>query len=118
MKNNILRLSAVVLALFFSGCADNLEVEPQNSIDAANALKTSSDVEALLVGAYDALGNGDLYGGNLQRDSELLGDAGEIFWDGTFVAPQEIFSKSILINNDQASETWLEAYETINICNT
>ena len=118
MKNNILRLLIITLAVFAAGCADKLGIEPVNTIDAGNAVKTSADVEALLVGAYDALGNGDLYGGNLLRDSELLGDAGEVFWDGTFVAPQEIYSKSILITNDQAEETWLEAYEAINISNT
>lgn len=99
-------------------CADNLDVKPANQVSDEIALKTSTDVEGLLVGAYDALGGGDVLGGNMQRDAELLADDGDLFWDGTFVAPGEIWTKDMQINNDQASETWLDSYRGINICNT
>lgn len=111
------------------GCIDKLDVKPLDTVESKDALKTSADVEGLLVGAYNALGDVDLLGGNLQRDAELMGDAGgdinwtdqgefgEIFWDGTFVAPGEIYTKSMLITNDQARATWLDAYYCINICN-
>jgi starch-binding outer membrane protein, SusD/RagB family len=115
----IITYTLLVLSFFcWTGCGDQLDVEPANSIDEATALKTSADVEALLVGAYDALSDVDVYGGNIQMDAELLGDNGELFWDGTFVAPGEIFAKSMLITNDQAQLTWLDSYRTINICNT
>jgi starch-binding outer membrane protein, SusD/RagB family len=118
MKNTIIyKISFVALLFIATNCADNLSIEPANSIDESNALKTSADVEALLVGAYDALGSGNLYGGNILRDAELLADAGEIIWDGTFVAPGEIWGKSMLVTNDQAQSTWLDAYRAINICN-
>lgn len=108
-------LTATTLLL---SCNDNLDVAPRNSIGSDQSLNTSADVEALLKGGYDALADGDLYGGNLLRDAELLGDGGEIFWDGTFVDPGEIWSKSILITNGQVENTWLSAYKAINICNT
>lgn len=108
----------LILPIFFvSACIDKLDIDPLDTVESKNALKTSADVEGLLVGAYNALGDGDLLGGNLQRDAELMGDAGEIFWDGTFVAPGEIFNKQMLITNDQARATWLDAYYCINICN-
>ncbi len=103
--------------LLLIGCGDRLEIEPDNTIGASQALETFDDVQALLVGAYDILGDGDLYGGNLLRDSELLGGDSELFWDGTFVAPGEIYNKRILVNNGQAEATWFEAYEAINITN-
>ena len=110
------------LATFFlAGCADMLDIEPANSIDASKGISTSSDVEALLVGAYSAMGDGDVYGGNILRDAELIADDldnPELFWDGTFVAPGEIWTKSMLVTNDQAQSTWLDSYEAINICNT
>jgi hypothetical protein len=118
MNHKLIALSFILMSSLVNiRCGDELDVEPNNSIDAGNALKTSADVEALTVGAYDALGDIDVYGGNIQMDAELLGDNGELFWDGTFVAPGEIWTKSMLINNDQAEATWVDSYETINICN-
>ena len=112
------RFLAISLTMgIIAGCADNLDVAPIDNIDGDNAIETSADVEALVVGAYDALGDGDLLGGNMQRDSELLADDGDVFWDGTFVAPGEIWTKNMQITNDQAETTWLDAYRTINTCN-
>lgn len=116
MKN--LRYIILSLAAVFGSCADKLEIEPLNTVSTDGAVATSGDVEALLVGAYWALGDGDVLGGNIQRDAELLGDDGEIAWDGTFVAPGQIWDKEMLIDNDQAEETWLDAYRAINITNT
>lgn len=118
MKKIITSIYALSLGLFLIACGDKLDIEPNDTVDADNALNTSADVESLLVGAYNALGDGDVLGGNIQRDAELMGDGGEVFWDGTFVAPDQIFYKEMLITNDQARQTWLDAYAAINICNT
>ncbi len=117
ITKNILPLTLATGLLWLSACNSQLDVKPVNTIDASTAVATSGDVEALLVGAYDGLGDGDVLGGNIQRDGELLGDNGEIFWDGTFVAPDQIFRKSLLVDNDQAASTWLDSYRTINITN-
>jgi starch-binding outer membrane protein, SusD/RagB family len=120
MKKTIiykLLIASISALSLLGGCADKLDVQPVNNVDANEAVKTSSDVEALLVGAYDAMGDADVYGGNILRDAELMGDDGEIFWDGTFVAPEEIFRKSLLRNNDQANVTWSDSYKVINIVN-
>src|SRR5690606_31808746 len=118
MNKNIWINRLLALALVFTACDNRLDIDPRNSLDAGSALQTSADVQALMVGAYDAASDIDVYGGNIQLSSELLGDAGEVFWDGTFVAPGEIWAKSMLINNDQANATWLDCYKVINICNT
>ena len=114
---NILPYAFSGSLLLLSGCASQLDVKPVNTIDAGAAVATSGDVEALLVGAYDALGDEDVYGGNQLRDADLLGDNGEIFFDGTYVAPDQIFRKSLLVNNDQAESTWLDSYRTVNVVN-
>lgn len=118
MKDIIYNIAlSLCLGLLLMACDDGLEIAPDNSIESGQALETSSDVEALLVGAYDVLGDGDLYGGNLLRDAELIATFDELFWDGTFVGPEEIYRKEMLVNNDVAENTWEEAYETINITN-
>jgi hypothetical protein len=120
-KHSILLLSAMSVSLWLTSCDNKLNLQPVTSVATSQALSTPADLQALLVGAYDAMSSINLYGGDLQRDGELLGTApntGEILWTGTFAAPQQIYTKNILVNNGQADVTWTDAYRTINICNT
>ena len=110
-------LSATLSVMLLS-CSDRLDVKPVDDVDATIAVQTSSDVEALLIGGYDSMGDGDVLGGNIQRDAELIADNGDIEWGGTFVAPGEIFTKTMLKDNNQAQTTWLDSYRTINAVNT
>ncbi len=116
MKKKIFILISAITV--FTSCGDQLDVKPFNTIDSGTGTGTSKDIEALIVGAYTFLGDGDVYGGNMQRDAELIGDDGEIFWDGTFTDPAEIWDNAMLITNGQAEATWLDCYRVINICNT
>jgi starch-binding outer membrane protein, SusD/RagB family len=117
MKINNKFIYAVAFSLILSSCANKLDVKPVDDVDAISAVKTSSDVEAILTGAYDSMTDGDVLGGNMQRDAELIADNGDVEWAGTFVAPGEIFEKSMLRDNNQAEVTWLDSYRTINTVN-
>jgi hypothetical protein len=120
-KHSILLLSAMSVSIWLTSCDNKLNIQPVTSVATGQALSTPADLQALLVGAYDAMSSVNLYGGDLQRDGELLGTApntGEVQWTGTFTAPLQIYTKNILINNSQADVTWTDAYRTINICNT
>ncbi|GAB3641469.1 RagB/SusD family nutrient uptake outer membrane protein [Spirosoma arcticum] len=120
MKTNqtIVFLSVMTVSLWLTSCGNRLNIDPVNTVATTQALSTPDDLNALLIGAYNSLGDADLYGGNLQRDAELLGDTGEVEWTGTFTAPREVYGKRLLVTNDQANITWTDAYRTINICNT
>ena len=118
MKINNKLILSVAVGLLLTGCADKLNVKPVDDVDAITAVQTSSDVEAILTGGYDSMTDGDLLGGNFQRDAELMADNGDIEWGGTFVAPGEIFEKNMLKDNNQAQTTWLDGYRTINVANT
>ncbi len=111
-----LALSTVFLLLIFA-CDPRLEVEPQQSISDDTALGTSDDVKAALTGGYDELGNADIWGGDFLMHADLFADDGELFWNGSFIGPRQIFNKAILTDNGEVSEIWLEAYETINRVN-
>ncbi len=115
---SILLASVLATGLWLASCTGKLDIKPVTSISAGQALTAASDLNALLVGAHDAIGSGNVYGGNLQRDAELLGDNGDVTWTGTFVAPQQMYTKRILVNNDQIDITWTDAYRAINIANT
>ncbi len=114
---NIKSLFIGLLVLGFFGCDEQLELEPAQSISESLALETDANIKAVLVGAYDELGVGNLFGGETLRNSELLGGDGEIQWVGTFVGPREMFTKQMNSDNADAEGTWLDAYQTINILN-
>ena len=118
---SILLVSALLVNLWLVSCNSQLDIKPVNTVATGQALSTAADLNALLVGAYDGLSSVNLYGGSIIRDGELLGtvpSTGDVLWTGTYVGPQQIYVKRILVNNDQADVTWTNAYRTINICNT
>lgn len=117
MKKQIY-ISTLCLGLMLSvACSDQLELQPAQSISQDLALENEDNILAVLIGAYDALSTGDLYGGSILRNSELLGGDDEVQWVGTFSGPREIFNKAILVNNSDVEEMWLDSYTVINICN-
>lgn len=118
MKSYINRISLFVAALFITiSCDDQLEILPEQSIKDNLALSSPENVQGVLVGAYDEVGVDDLFGGETQRNSELLADNGELLWAGTFNAPREMFNKAMQVVNADAREVWLEGYQTINMTN-
>ncbi|WP_369679086.1 RagB/SusD family nutrient uptake outer membrane protein [Siphonobacter sp. BAB-5385] len=108
-------LAAITLTV--SSCGDKLDIAPTQSIDQDVALTTSKDVEAALIGAYDALGNYYVWGGQIQMSSDLLAATNELQWLGSFVDPGQFYDKRILTNNLYASNIWTNSYSAINICN-
>src|SRR5215475_6698032 len=118
MKNKVI-ISIIAFSLFIiTSCQKKLDIKPTQSIDESEALKTTSDVEAALVGAYSDLGDGDTYGGALFVRSELLGNTpAEINWSGTFQTMTQIFNKQIPVDNTDIRDTWTDSYQTINDVN-
>lgn len=119
MKNNFrFSIIAGIVLLLTASCEKQLDIEPTTSIDENDALVTSSDVEAALVGAYSDLGDDDVYGGSLFVRSELLGNSASSFnWSGTFQTLTQIYNKQIPVDNTDVSNTWTGAYQAINDVN-
>lgn len=113
IKSSLLAAGLLVLA----SCADKLEVQPFQSIDAATALTTSNDVLGALSGVYDGVSSVNVYGGAFQYIPDLLGDNGEIRFAGTFASHRDIWNKAILSNNNQVTPTWNASYNAINRAN-
>ncbi|GAB3235846.1 RagB/SusD family nutrient uptake outer membrane protein [Hymenobacter seoulensis] len=120
MKYLIRTLTAAALLGIapLTSCNDQLDIDPRNTVLTGNALQTSADVEAAMVGVYDALGSQTLYGGQLQFMGEMLADDGDIAFVGTYNEPNEAYRKAILRNNAFVSQSWLAGYRTINTANS
>lgn len=119
MKKSILIYSlAVLLIPALTGCVKSLDVKPTQEIDEKDALLTSDDVEAALIGAYSDLGDADVYGGSLFVAGELLSlGGGELNWTGTFETYTDFFAKSTKIVNTEVSFIWMDSYRVINDAN-
>ena len=117
MKSKIFSTIFLSAILIFGSCSKELNTTPFNSIDQNSALKTSSDVEGLLVGAYADLGVADLYGGGAFVTPDLLGDFNEIFWGGTYPGMTQIKNKAIPVDNGFVENTWTGGYKVINDVN-
>ena len=111
-------LSAFAVALvLFQGCDNMLDVDPYQSIDSEEALTNADNVKSVLVGAYDAMGDSDLYGGWYMMTADFLAASNEFEFTGTFFGPREIWAKNQLYDNGQLTSTWIDSYNTINILN-
>lgn len=106
-----------LLAVLAISCSKKIDLLPRQSVAEEVALNSDANVKKVLNGLYDAVSDGDLWGGNLLLYSELLAANDEIRWEGTFNQPREIWQKAMLTTNSFIRDTWLEAYDAINIAN-
>ncbi|MDX1941270.1 MAG: RagB/SusD family nutrient uptake outer membrane protein [Saprospiraceae bacterium] len=117
MKKNKFYLLILMLVFAGTACEDRLDLEPAQEISEELALDNDSNVKAVLIGAYDAMSDGDVFGGNALRNSELLGGDDEILWVGTFEDPGDIANKEMIAGNSDAEALWLDSYNAINLVN-
>ncbi len=116
--NKLLSIISIVALLgLFTGCDKYLDLEPSQSVNENIALTTDENVKGVLQGAYSQFALPGIYGGNLLRNSELLGGNGEIRWVGTYIDPRQLFSKTILTTNSEVEVQWRDSYEVINTVN-
>ena len=110
-------LSAVALVGLSTGCDKYLELEPSQNISENIALTSDKNVKSVLLGAYSEFASTYIYGGNLLMNAELLGGDGEIQWVGTYIDPRQVFNKTMIASNSQASTHWADSYKVINTVN-
>lgn len=117
MKRLISIISAVALLGLVTGCDKYLDLEPSQNISESQALTSDENIKSVLTGAYSNFSLAGIYGGNLLMNAELLGGNGELQWVGTYIDPRQVFSKTMIASNSQASVHWAEAYQVINTVN-
>jgi starch-binding outer membrane protein, SusD/RagB family len=100
-----------------TACEDKLDLLDPNNTGDAIALSNDKNVKTTLIGAYDALSSGNLFGGNSFRNGELLMSGNEIAFSGTFNDVADIFRKQIITANNDVANMWIASYNTINVAN-
>jgi starch-binding outer membrane protein, SusD/RagB family len=117
MNRLISIITIVVLCGLFTGCDKYLDLEPSQSVSENIALTSDANVKHVLTGAYAQFAYAGIYGGNLLMNAELLGGNGEIQWVGTYIDPRQVFNKTMISTNSQASSHWIDSYAVINTAN-
>ena len=106
-----------LLTFSFVGCDDNLNITPEQAITTEMAIKTPSNLKKILNNAYGDARSSALYGGGIGLAAELLANDGDLYWDGTYVQPDQYDEKAILTDNSFVESMWLRAYKISNETN-
>lgn len=118
MKNYInYRILFSFLALAFLACDDNLDIEPEQALSPEVATESPANIKNILNSIYGDARSSSSYGGGIGLASELLANAGELSWNGTFVQPAEYNEKAVLTGNSFVSGIWLNGYQINNQAN-
>ena len=105
------------ISILFTGCDDNLELQPAQSLTPEAVLTDEGNVQNLLIAAYDFAGQDEVLSGQSQLASELLANEGDLAWRGTFADPAEFNRKQMTAPNFFVERLWELGYAGINQAN-
>lgn len=116
-KKIIIQLFILLTAFVWQSCDDFLDIQPQQSMDADEALATPENVKSTLIGAYLQTRSRWTFGSQFNEYSELLASTGDLQHVGSHRQPQEILDKEIAVNNSYVESSWITSYSLINTLN-
>ncbi|GIV36832.1 MAG: membrane protein [Cyclobacteriaceae bacterium] len=105
------RLNIFLISIFlitFLGCEDFLDKSPFDIITDDIVITNLDDAEAALLGAYDALQSGDMYGNQAIGTPGVLSD--ELIHSGSFPTVAEFDNNFVLPNNVTLQNLWAAYY--------
>ncbi len=105
-----------VLAVFVVSCDKYMDIDPQQSVFTEDAL-THEGIVNTLYGAYARISGPGLFAGTSIFHSDLLGDDGDAWWDGTFIGYVRMAQKALDPSEGTVTAKWLAAYQAINSAN-
>jgi hypothetical protein len=111
---NIIIISAIIAT---TACNKNLDVTPQQNIT-PDEIKTSDDVKAVLFGTYSLMQGANGFGERYILVPDLIADADQVDFVGTFTDYRDIFRKVQDKTNSLAAGLWAGSYSIINVTNT
>ncbi len=115
MKSFLKIFALAFVVSVFPACESNLELEPYTALDASTGFKTKPDIEAAMLGAYNAIQSSNYFGLQLQVLPDLYSDI--VSHTGTFPTYAQVFNRQILADNSNIQGTWNTLYVAINRAN-
>lgn len=111
------KLLYISILVFAAYSCDVVEVEPQNSISAAEAFKTKEDIDKGILGAYASFQSLSYYGRTYGIFADLAADNLSHPIDATATEYAEVDNNNILPENASNSNMWAKMYDGINVAN-
>ncbi|RLD63687.1 MAG: hypothetical protein DRJ01_03100 [Bacteroidetes bacterium] len=119
MKNiNKLLIIIATISIIFTSCTDVLDVEPKMELSDQTALTTTFGLQTAIIGAYDRLQSGYLYGGRIWVAGDMLAENVQKSGQSALVYEEiQMMNKNMSPDNLITSVFWSDAYATINLVN-
>lgn len=111
---------SAILAVFLvlSSCEKMLEMEPKMDLSDKTALTSTFGLQSALIGAYDRLQGGDLYGGRIWVSGDMIANNVKISGEQNTVYEElQMLNKTMSADNRITASFWTNAYFTINLVN-
>ncbi|MDD4644449.1 MAG: RagB/SusD family nutrient uptake outer membrane protein [Bacteroidales bacterium] len=110
--------SVLVVCGVLSSCEKMLEMEPKMDLSDKTALTSTAGLQSALIGAYDRIQGGDLYGGRIWVAGDMLADNVKISGEQNTVYEElQMINKTMSADNRITTSFWSNAYFTINLVN-
>lgn len=116
---NIWAIAIVMIAVLISGCEKQLNVLPQQSLDASVALTSREGIEASITGIYARLKNARQYGRDMITHPEALADNGFATNKSGRLLPEANNTQPTVTTgaNHFTTTVWINSYAAINQIN-
>lgn len=113
----IVIVSSILILLAASSCSKFLDVQPKQTFGENLAVSDIQGLNNTVIGAYSKLQSGNLYGGGIIANSELLADyvSTDVISDYSLA---QFRDHSLNPYNSQAGGMWGDGYNAIMIVNT
>jgi hypothetical protein len=115
MKKILYNILGTILLLTGTSCGGFLEVELDDEIIATEALSSRETLEAAVIGLYDNLQSGSLYGGDVTVAGSLL--SGDAIATGFQPFYEELAEAKVPATNAYVENTWIDFYNIVNSAN-
>lgn len=121
MKNltKIILILSIAIAFIFSSCEKSIDFQPTTEINSGFALTSTSGLETAVIGAYDRLQSGYLFGGRMWTSGDIL--AYNVKKSGEYALVYEeiqMMNKEMSPDNLITVVMWIDGYWAINMVNT
>ncbi len=114
-----LTLGFVLILIVLTACEKITNKVPSKSISDETALTTYDGLQAALLGTYNALQSGDLYGGNIWACGDMLCNNVKNSGQGNIVYEEtQMLEKNMSPDNRLSASFWDRCYFTINMANS
>lgn len=116
----IYKLFAVlfIASILLPACEKALDMEQKMELSEELAFTSVIGLQTAVVGLYDRMQGGDLYGGNFQAAGDMLGDFVKKSGEGNIVYEEtQMFDKNLTPDNRISASMWSNAYWIINQAN-